>query len=276
MSNLNLLISNCNAVILFLDSLEEQRLLFNTEANLRILVKEQIAKLPHYKKIYWKNRYTVNRIKLGDECTKFFHSMATISLRRNSIAQLVNADGAAITDHAGKVDLVWSSFKGKMGVTTSPSMLFNLQELINADDHLESLADHFQEADINAIIRRMPSDKALGPDRFNGHFLKTCWQIIKQDFYQLCEEFYNGQANLECINESLITLVPKNQNPESVSDYRPISILNSSLKIITKLLVDRLQGVILRLVHKNQYGFIRSRSIQDCLAWCFEYIHQCK
>jgi hypothetical protein len=29
-------------------------------------------------------------------------------------------------------------------------------------------------------------------------------------------------------------------------------------------------------VHKNQYGFIKNRSIQDCLAWCFEYIHQCK
>jgi hypothetical protein len=29
------------------------------------------------------------------------------------------------------------------------------------------------------------------------------------------------------------------------------------------------------MVHKNQYGFIRHRSIQDCLAWSFEFIHQC-
>jgi retron-type reverse transcriptase len=33
--------------------------------------------------------------------------------------------------------------------------------------------------------------------------------------------------------------------------------------------------VILKLVHSNQYGFIRSRTIQDCLAWSYEYIHQC-
>lgn len=33
--------------------------------------------------------------------------------------------------------------------------------------------------------------------------------------------------------------------------------------------------VILRLVHQNQYGFIRSRTIQDWLAWSYEYIHQC-
>ena len=28
-------------------------------------------------------------------------------------------------------------------------------------------------------------------------------------------------------------------------------------------------------MHKNQYGFIKSRTIQDCIAWTFEYIHQC-
>ena len=33
--------------------------------------------------------------------------------------------------------------------------------------------------------------------------------------------------------------------------------------------------VIQKLVHKNQYGFIKSRTIQDCLAWTFEYLHLC-
>jgi hypothetical protein len=45
--------------------------------------------------------------------------------------------------------------------------------------------------------------------------------------------------------------------------------------MITKLLANRLQRVILQLTHRNQYGFIRQRSIQDCLASSFEYIHQC-
>jgi retron-type reverse transcriptase len=30
------------------------------------------------------------------------------------------------------------------------------------------------------------------------------------------------------------------------------------------------------MVHRNQYGFIKSRTIQDCLAWAFEYIFQCQ
>jgi hypothetical protein len=47
------------------------------------------------------------------------------------------------------------------------------------------------------------------------------------------------------------------------------------MKVLTKLAANRLQGRILDCIHKNQYGFLRSRSIQDCLAWSFEYIHLC-
>ena len=64
--------------------------------------------------------------------------------------------------------------------------------------------------------------------------------------------------------------------PTQASDYRPISLLNCSLKIITKLLANRLQNVMRKLVHTNQYGFLQARSIQDCLPWTYEYLHQCE
>jgi hypothetical protein len=33
--------------------------------------------------------------------------------------------------------------------------------------------------------------------------------------------------------------------------------------------------VILQVIHQNQYDFLKSRSIQGCLAWSFEYLHLC-
>jgi hypothetical protein len=70
-------------------------------------------------------------------------------------------------------------------------------------------------------------------------------------------------------------MVPKNDNLENVNDYRPISLLNSSIKLITKCLVDRLQQTIMMLIHENQYSFTKSKTIQDCLVWIFEYLHLC-
>ena len=31
----------------------------------------------------------------------------------------------------------------------------------------------------------------------------------------------------------------------------------------------------MQCIHKNQYGFIKSRTIQDCIGWTFEYLHLC-
>lgn len=82
-SNIKLLTENCNKVILFLDTIEEFRQLFNTKWNFRRMVKKQLGNLLKQQNMYWKQRNTINRIKNGDECTKYFHSMATVSYRRN-------------------------------------------------------------------------------------------------------------------------------------------------------------------------------------------------
>jgi hypothetical protein len=82
-------------------------------------------------------------------------------------------------------------------------------------------------------------------------------------------------VNFESINGSFITLIPKISNPQTINDFRPISLLNYSLKILTKLLANRLQTVILRVLHTNQYDFIKGRTIQDCLGWAFQFLHIC-
>jgi hypothetical protein len=80
---------------------------------------------------------------------------------------------------------------------------------------------------------------------------------------------------MECINGSFITIIPKTDSPTSVNDYRPIYLLNYSLKLLTKLLGNRLQWLITSVIHQNQYGFIKARTIQDCLAWAFQFLHVC-
>ena len=100
-----------------------------------------------------------------------------------------------------------------------------------------------------------------------GSLSRKCWPVIEKDFLKLIQDFYDGKLSLENINGSLITLIPKMLSPEGPEDFRPISLTNTCLKFLTKLLANSLQKVILQCIHKNQYGFLKSRAIQDCLAW---------
>src|SRR4051812_30894915 len=104
---------------------------------------------------------------------------------------------------------------------------------------------------MDEVVGAMPSDRAPGPDGFNGMFVKRCWPIIQNEFYRLAHDFHSVILNLENINGSYITLVPKSQSPQFVNDYRPISLTNVCLKFITKLIANRLQVRILECIHKN-------------------------
>jgi hypothetical protein len=61
-----------------------------------------------------------------------------------------------------------------------------------------------------------------------------------------------------------------------VNDFRTISLTHVCVNFLTKLAANRLQDKILTCIHKNKYGFLRGRTIQDCLAWEFEYIYLCQ
>jgi hypothetical protein len=82
-------------------------------------------------------------------------------------------------------------------------------------------------------VANFPSDISPGPDGFNTNFVKKCWQIIKHHFCNLCIAFHSGSICLESLNGSHITLIPKVDGPSKVSDYRPNSLLNTSIKILT-------------------------------------------
>jgi hypothetical protein len=229
-----------------------------------------------YQQEYWKKRYTIRWTKFGDENTDFFHVAATERYRHNTITSLETQDGRVIYDHFEKTALLLENFRTRMGSSISPEMQYNLDDLVLNHEGLDQISAPFTKEEIDNVVKQMPTDKAPGPDGFNGMFFKKCWHIIKQDIYLLCNDFFSGEVSLQAINSSYITLIPKNSNPVSPNDFRPISLLNSVLKLITKLMADRLPAVIIPLIHKNQYGFINTRTIQDCFAWAFEYLLQCQ
>jgi len=180
-----------------------------------------------------------------------------------------------LTQHEEKANHFWEAFKERLGKSEFSGMLFNLNNLLNNTEDLRGLETPFDKIEIDQVIAELPNNKSPGLDGFNNEFLKGCWPLIADDFYRLCHDFCNNNICLRSLNSSYITLISKKEGPTTASDYRPISFLNSSLKLLTKVLANRLQKVIKKLIHRNQYGFIKSRTIQDCVAWALEYLHLC-
>jgi hypothetical protein len=255
-------------LIEFIDIIEEHRDLSIEEWNFRELLQTKIAGLLQIQKIYWKQRASIKWVTDGDISSRFFHSHATVKHRRNSIALLSDDNGSSFSEHDHKANLLWNVFKCRLGSSDFSANVFDLSGLLIMHDGLQWLDSPFSRQEIDSIIAVLPSDKSPRPDGFNTN-------LISQDFYDLCDQFYHDDVCLRSVNGSFIVLILKKENAQLVGDFRPISLLNSSMKIITKLLANRMQTLMTSLVHKNQYGFIKGRTIQDCLAWAYEYIHLC-
>lgn len=92
--------------------------------------------------------------------------------------------------------------------------------------------------------------------------LAYCWGIIKEDLVAAINQFFNlNQQQLHLLNQAFVVLIPKKNNPTMVSDYRPISLVHSFTKIVSKLLANRLAPELPNLISMNQSAFIKKRSI---------------
>lgn len=71
-----------------------------------------------------------------------------------------------------------------------------------------------------------------------------------------------------------ITVLPKNGKDHTVSSsYRPISLLNTDIKILAKILANRLQPIMPSIIHPDQMGFITGREVRDNSKWAIQLIH---
>jgi hypothetical protein len=68
---------------------------------------------------------------------------------------------------------------------------------------------------------------------------------------------------MRLLNSAFITLLPKVEAPQGAKDYRPISLVHSFAKLVTKILANRLAGRLLQMVSPNQSAFIKKCFIQD-------------
>ena len=126
-----------------------------------------------------------------------------------------------------------------------------------------SLEKEFTKEEVLQVLREMEGEKAPGPDSFTIAFFLKCWSVVKKDVMDFFEYFHWHSMFERSLNALFLTLIPNKGNAVNIKDFRPISLVGSMYKLLSKVLANRLRAVLDNLISENQNSFVGGRQILD-------------
>lgn len=78
--------------------------------------------------------------------------------------------------------------------------------------------------------------------------LSYCWELVGINLIILVLNVLKRCAFLDGLNETFLVLIPRVENPQSVTQLRPIGLCNVACKVITKVIVNRMKPILEKLI----------------------------
>lgn len=144
------------------------------------------------------------------------------------------------------------------------SLLEHVPTLVTEEDNF-FLNLPVSAEEVKREVDELNGDSACGPDRFNDVYFQKCWDVIGQDVCKVVAGFFDGHTLPKSITHTSLVLLPKKEIVQTFSAMRPISLSNFLNKIISRLIHDRLENLLPKLISHNQSGFVKGRNISENL-----------
>ena len=118
------------------------------------------------------------------------------------------------------------------------------------------LMAEFTKEEIKVALDSIGDMKAPGPDGMPAIFYKHFQSIVGDKVSVEVLGMHRGGPMPNHWNETIISLIPKVQQPERVTDLRPISLCNVVYKLIWKVLANCLKKILPGIISPNQSAFV--------------------
>jgi hypothetical protein len=251
--------------------MEENQETFEKE----LTVKEELNSLLEQEDLHWSQRAKENWLRYGDQNSKYFHACASQKNRRKHIVEIMDMGGRIC---CSKEDIENAFICYYDDLFTAGTDL-ELENCLSAIDckvtpamNTKLMAEPTEE-EIYTALQQMAPMKAPGPDGYSVCFFQHNWDTVHTEVCSAIFHFFHSGMLDSNLNKTHIVLIPKIQQPDCVSDFRPISLCNVLYKLISKVLANRLKLVLPEIISCTQSAFIPGRLITDNILAAFETLH---
>lgn len=217
-------------------------------------------------------RSKANWVENGEKNTKYFLNLEKRNFNIKYIKSLIKKDNKLTYNHDEIMEEQYNFYKDlysskhkdskklenfltKEEKTKVPQLTPNQKELCDTPLDISELA---------LALKELVNDKSPGSDGFTTNFYKFFWTDIKDILYESYLYSFENKRLSQSQRIGIINLIPKkDKDIRFLKNWRPVSLLNTDYKILTKALAIRLQKVISNLVHTDQVGYIKGRNIGE-------------
>ena len=206
---------------------------------------------------------------------EFYAKLEKRSAQRTVIGELRDKNGDVYADNPNLIHIV-TDFYTEL-YTPSPVDASVQEKLLGNVDH--TLTDQqkcmldavLSEKELQRAVYDLKDEKSPGIDGFTAEFYKHFWSLIKDRY----TAFINGanQTSFSAFKNTSVTalLYKEKGDTDDLKNYRPISLINVDLKILTKALTNRLKKVLHSLIHFTQTA-VDGRKIDNTIHMLRDFI----
>eukprot|EP00253_Pinus_taeda_P017343 PITA_17343 len=231
--------------------------------------------------ILWRQKSRIKWLKEGERNTKFFHQAMIKHRQGNRILSIKNKNGERVVEQ-NEIEQVLMDHHKEILTEPPVDRTRAIQEICSAiprlvsEDQNKALMRAVTIEELEEVVQAMKKGTAPGPDGFSVDFFQAGWHFLGKDILDLVEESRINQKVWPALNSTFFALIPKGDNLEEASGFRPIALCNVIYKMITSLMAKRLKPLLDNLISAEQTGFVEGRQILDGLVVTQEVIHSLK